>query len=55
MKPTKLVEGGWMHYLKYIRESADKDLTESDIKNIMKLYVAGVSKEEACDSFTKEG
>lgn len=53
-KPTKLIQGGWMDFLKQVRDSSEKELTESDVKDMMKLYITGTSIEEALKTF-KEG
>ena len=44
---AKLVEGGWMDFLLRVRSSYEKELTEGQVKDMMKLYITGVSVEEA--------
>jgi hypothetical protein len=53
-KPTKLIEGGWMDFIKQVRASSGKELTESDVKAMMKLYITGTSVEKALKTF-REG
>lgn len=50
-KPTKLIQGGWMDFMKQVRASSEKELTEGDVKDMMKLYITGTSVEEALKIF----
>lgn len=52
--PTKLIQGGWMDFLQQVRASSEKELTESDVKDMMKLYITGTSVEEALKIFGEE-
>lgn len=44
---AKLVKGGWMEFLSSVRESSEKELTDDQVKTMMKLYITGLSIEEA--------
>lgn len=44
---TKLVKGGWMEFLSSVREASEKELTDDQVKAMMKLYITGISVEEA--------
>ena len=50
-KPTKLIQGGWMDFIKQVRASSEKELTDSDVKAMMKLYITGTPVEEALKIF----
>ena len=50
-KPTKLIQGGWMDFIKQVRASSGKELTEGDVKAMMKLYITGTSVEKALKIF----
>lgn len=52
--PTKLIQGGWMDFLKQVRDSSEKELTENQVKDMMKLYITGTSIEEALNTFREE-
>jgi hypothetical protein len=52
-KTTKLIQGGWMDFLKQVRDSSEKELTENQVKDMMKLYITGTSVEEALKTFKK--
>lgn len=52
--PTKLIQGGWMDFLKQVRASSEKELTESEVKAMMKLYITGTSVEEALKTFVED-
>lgn len=43
-----------MDFLQQVRASSEKELTESEVKAMMKLYITGTSVEEALKTF-KEG
>ena len=49
--PTKLIQGGWMDFLKQVRNFSEKELTEGEVKDMMKLYITGTSVEEALNTF----
>lgn len=51
LKTTKLIQGGWMDFIKQVRDSSGKELTDSDVKAMMKLYITGTSVEEALKTF----
>lgn len=36
-----------MHFLSSVREALNKELTEQQVKDMMKLYISGTSVEEA--------
>ena len=40
-----------MDFMKQVRDSSEKELTESDVKAMMKLYITGISIGEALKIF----
>lgn len=43
----KYAEGWWMNYLHSIKEHVKRELTDKEVKDIMKLYISGVSIDKA--------